>query len=439
MLELRQRQAHLSRLVQTIRDLATQKSLPLIDLYQYFVDNRLAYDHLFEGYLPDAVAQTAMAPFVAGKLLPLMGVKNFPTPILYDYRKVYSDAKNMKTKHNAFTDLTYFKGEFFVTFRTGQGHGVPANTSPKSEAIMVLRSLDGINWTKEAMLKVKGRDNRDPKFLQVDGRLMVYTFCVSVKPCPIRTISYGFERISEGKWSEPFECAPGAFWRPKKWREQYVVTKQDVPVTFLSSPDGRNWKVISTICDSASGANETDLWTEGDELLAFSRADPKEGHHYMLVSNYIENENRWETVSSGRLIQAPCVFKVKNRLFVTGRTCAYPHEEFTTLTKDFGKFGRGEPGAEHVDKAKVEKYHHGLRTGIFVMDGTQARQVAELLSAGDDSYTGVIQYGNEYLISDYSMHEYYRPINSPGDWNTPSDIYVWRIRFLSHGSSNNAD
>ena len=432
--ELRRRQAHLTGLVQTIRDLAEEKSLTLIDIYQYFLDNRLAYDHLFEGWLPDAVAQSAMAPFIAGELLPVMGVDNYPNPTICDYRKVYSDAGNPLTKHNAFTDLTYFKGEIYVTFRTGQGHGVPANTSPKSEAIMVLRSFDGINWTEDAMLKVKGRDNRDPKFLQVDGRLMVYTFCVSVKPSPIRTISYGFERLGKEKWSEPFECAPGAFWRPKKWREQYVVTKQDLPVTFLSSPDGRNWKIISSISDSASGANETDLWTEGDELIAFSRADPKEGPLSMLVSKYIENENRWETVSSGRTIHAPNVFKVGERLMISGRYMSQTDDRFRELMKDWRNFTSGiESKEEKADIARVEEYHHGLRTGLFLMDGNKPRLLMEFLSAGDCSYTGVVQYGNEYVISDYSMHEYYPEIKRPGDWNTPSDIYLSRIRFGQAG------
>ena len=88
--------------------------------------------------------------------------------------------------------------------------------------------------------------------------------------------------------------------------------------------------------------------------------------------------------------------------------------------------GRGEPDG---DKALAEQYHHGLRTGIFVMDGTRARQVAELLSAGDSSYPGVVRYGERYFISDYSMHEHYRPVESGDSWKTPSDIYVWRIRF----------
>jgi len=48
--------------------------------------------------------------------------------------------------------------------------------------------------------------------------------------------------------------------------------------------------------------------------------------------------------------------------------------------------------------------------------------------------TGVVPYGDEYVISDYSMHEYYPEIRCPGDWNTPNDIYVSRIRFGSRGS-----
>ncbi|MCD4735374.1 MAG: hypothetical protein K8R53_04990, partial [Bacteroidales bacterium] len=120
--ELRQRQTHLSGLVKAIRDLAEKKKLSLIDFYQYFLDNRLAYDHLFEGWLPDAVAQSAMAPFVAGELLPLMGVNNYPKPILSDYKNVYSDNKRLVGRHNGFTDLAYFQGEFYLAFRTGTYH-----------------------------------------------------------------------------------------------------------------------------------------------------------------------------------------------------------------------------------------------------------------------------------------------------------------------------
>lgn len=172
-------------------------------------------------------------------------------------------------------------------------------------------------------------------------------------------------------------------------------------------------------------------------LIAFSRAA---SNLDMLISTYFPDENRWETVSTGRIIHAPCVFKAKNRTFLIGRYCSQSDERFRELQVDWRKFTRyvqqpDEEGSQTVaeatgvDPAWIEEYHHGLRTGIFVVDGTRPRLVMELLSAGDSSYPGVVQYGDEYLISDYSMHEYYPEIKRPGDWRTPCDIYISRIRF----------
>jgi lysophospholipase L1-like esterase len=434
--ELRQRQERLSYLAQVVRNLAEEKSLPLIDLNRYFLDNRLAYDHLFEGWLPDGLAQSAMASFVVGELLPILGVKDFPSPDLCDYRKAYSDPEHPEVMHHAFTDISHFRGEFFVVFRKGHSHGTPTHSTLKSEVIVVLRSPDGITWSEDAALKVKGLDNRDAKLLQVDGRLMLYTPCVRVprRPGSANVVTYGFERLGPGQWSTPFESAPCVFWRPKKWRDQYVVAVYAWPdkkaaVRLLSSQDGRNWKVISEILPYETDGDETDLFVENDILMAFSRAEW--GSKFkMLISTFIPSENRWETVSSGRIIQAPCVFKVGERTMVSGRYCAQSDERFRELEKDWHKFTQGTAAeSAEVDPARVEEYHHGLRTGIFLLDGTRPRLVMELLSAGDSSYTGVVQYGNEYVISDYSMHEYYPPIRHPGDWVTPCDIYISRVRF----------
>jgi hypothetical protein len=387
-----------------------------------------------------------MASFVAGELLGVLGGVGLPKVTLCDHRKAFSNPDEDDWKHHAFTDLTFFEGSFYLTFREGFGHCPPP---PPSGRIVVLRSADAISWQKEAVLRVPDVEHSaDPKFLAVDRRLFVYT------PCEVKRstlVTYGFERLAPGRWSDHFECAPGVFWRPKRWRGQYLVTAYAVPdkdvgakpgreavagpvvavvprsvgEKIYASSDGRHWQLHSALYAYESHTGETDLWVEGDRLMAFSRHDPPEGNHYTLLSTFIEQENRWETVSTGRIIQAPCVFRAGGRLFVTGRTCAYPDEEFPALTREFSKFCQQKPDA---NPTLTEKYHHGLRTGVFVMDGTRARQVAELLSAGDSSYPGVVQYGREYLISDYSMHEYYRPVKSNTSWITPADIYVWRIR-----------
>ena len=432
--ELQKQQANLSEYVRIIHNLAKEKSLPLINLHKFFLDNRLAYDHLYEGWLPDGVAQAVMAPFIAEKFLPELGINNFPGLTICDFRKVYSDAGNPETKHNAFTDLTYFEDKFFLVFRSGQTHGVPSFTSSSSEVIIVLNSKDGINWHKDAVLKKDAMDNRDPKFLQVDGQLFIYAPCsrISDRSDLPYHITYGFERTGPGKWSEPFECAPCVFWRPRKWGEQYFVAsyawkEKNAAVILLSSENGRDWKIISDILPLDTRGNETDIFIDNDTLKAFSRAASELD---LLISTYNPEENNWKTVSSGRIIHAPNVFKADEKLIISGRYMSYSDEVFRDLQQDWRWFTSGDPAEEKkADISRVEKYHHGLRTGIFWMDGNRPRLLAELLSAGDCSYTGVVKYGNEYLISDYSMHEYYPGIKHPGDWNTPSDIYVWKIHF----------
>ncbi|MFH1007025.1 MAG: SGNH/GDSL hydrolase family protein [Candidatus Latescibacterota bacterium] len=447
MAQLRVHQERLSALAQVVRDLAREKLLDLIDVNRYFLRNRLAYDHLDRGWLPDGVAQSGMASFVAGELLPLLGVDDFPKPILCDYRKAYSDADKPLTRHNGFTDLTYFEGAFFLAFRTGARHGFRGLLGGKT---LVLRSQDGITWTEDAQLSVPGFvETRDPKFLHVGDRLMVYPICHDFCGEEHITRHYGFERMGPGKWSDPFECAPCVLWRPIKWRDGYAAAgyswkfdsdgDRRFSVGFLESEDGHHWEKTSTILDYGTDGNETELLVHGDTLTAFSRTEGG-GNHEMHISTYLPSENRWETVSSGRQIHAPCVFKTGERTMIIGRYCSQSDSRTRELYPDWQKFCNyvqrpEEEGyqtvaeAAGVDPARIEEYHHGLRTGVFVVDGTRPRLVMELLSAGDSSYTGVVAYGDEFVISDYSMHEYYPEIKRPGDWETPSDIYVSRMRF----------
>ncbi len=430
--EVRRRQERLSALARSVRKLAEEKSVDLIDLHRFFLDTRLAYDHLYEGWLPDGVAQSGMASFVAGELLDMLGVKTYPKPVLCGYRKAYSDAENGDTWHNAFTDLTYYQGEFFLAFHTGKSHGAPVRFG--KEALLILRSPDAVTWVTEAVLRADGRDYRDAKLLVAGDRLMAFGACAEApRPPGSPMVTYFSERLAPGRWSKPRECGPGVFWRAKKWRGKYVVASHgtgdpNASVKLFSSADGRTWEETSIFCEAAAMANETDLWVEGDTLTAFSRAG--ERNDDLLISTYIPSEDRWDAVSCGRLIHAPCVFKLGNSMMVAGRYCSQSDEGFRDLKRDWNAFNYGAEGESlQVDPARVEAYHHGLRTGIFVLDGARPRLVMELLSAGDSSYTGVVQYGDETVISDYSMHEYYPKIERPGDWSTPCDIYVSRIRF----------
>ncbi len=432
--ELRRRQERLSDLAQEVRSMAEEKSLDLIDLHRYFLETRLAYDHLFEGWLPDGVAQSGMASFVARELLPILGVRNFPNPILCDYRKVYSNISNPDFRHNAWTNLSYFEGMFYIGFHTGSAHAADGGVG------VILKSVDGITWEKEAALEVENVEKTwQPDFLQVGNSLFAYTVtAVGRKTARQQCTTYGFERLGPGKWSKPFKCAPGFFWHPRKWRDNFYVSSWDSAkdpqyygVKLFKSDNGRNWEEISTILDYNTNGNETDLLVDNDKLIAYSRAGIGSNDETQ-ISTYIPEENRWETVSTGRIIQGPCVFKARDRIMISGRYCSQSDDRFRELREDWKIFTGQAASTESagIDPARIEEYHHGLRTGIFVMDGNRPRLIMELLSAGDSGYPGVVQYGDEYIISDYSMHEYYpSSIQRPGDWETPCDIYISRIRF----------
>ena len=447
---VRRFQGRLSDLAQEMRRLAQARSLPLIDVNEFFLGNRLVYDHLGEGWLPDGVAQSGLACFVAGEMLDVLGIPGYPRPELGYFGKVYSDATREMTKHSGFTDLTYFQGEFYVAFRAGARHGFRGLLGGKT---VVLRSADGEHWVEEAELRAEGfNETRDPKFLQVGDTLLVYAVCHNpdIKPPAMSAATRGFERMGPGKWSESFECSPSVFWRPKGWREQCVVAdycwefddemQRHFGVRLSRSSDGRNWEAAGTILGHETGANETELLVDEDQLVAFSRAEAERDNE-MQVSTYLPSQERWETTSSGRIIHAPCVFKLGDRVMLSGRYCSQSDERFRELREDWSTFTHYDieesKGGDYqtiaeaagVDPARIEEYHHGLRTGVFQMDGARPRLVMELLSAGDSSYTGVVEYGREFVISDYSMHEYYPQIRRPGDWETPCDIYLSRIRF----------
>ena len=75
-------------------------------------------------------------------------------------------------EHNAFTDLTWFQGRIYLTFRScPEGHMIfPSST------IRVLESEDlGQSWREVHSFSAPKRDVRDPHFLVFDDKLFVYS------------------------------------------------------------------------------------------------------------------------------------------------------------------------------------------------------------------------------------------------------------------------
>ncbi|MDP7524689.1 MAG: hypothetical protein QGH44_09330, partial [Arenicellales bacterium] len=89
-----------------------------------------------------------------------------PKVVVSNVRKVFDDGH-----HNAFTDLTLFKGVFYLSFRSClDGHGVSPNAS-----VIILASKDTSEWKQVHTFSIPKRDTRDPHFLVFKDRLFVYT------------------------------------------------------------------------------------------------------------------------------------------------------------------------------------------------------------------------------------------------------------------------
>ncbi len=105
---------------------------------------------------------------------------------LLEVRKIWDEAR-----HNAFTDLTRFKGLWYTTFREAPSHRVP-KVGQEGGFIRVLRSQDGRQWSSAVLLRgEEGQDLRDPHLsVTPDNRLMVNAAAAPHQPPQNRRQSF---------------------------------------------------------------------------------------------------------------------------------------------------------------------------------------------------------------------------------------------------------
>ncbi|MDH5828680.1 hypothetical protein [Sphingobacterium faecium] len=86
-------------------------------------------------------------------------VESAYTAVLLDSAIVYHTAP-----YNAFSDLTFYEGNFYLAFRAAADHGFDNKAS-----VVVLKSKDFIRWGVFDNIKAEGHDLRDPKLLLYRG------------------------------------------------------------------------------------------------------------------------------------------------------------------------------------------------------------------------------------------------------------------------------
>jgi hypothetical protein len=290
--------------------------------------------------------------------------------------------------HNAFTCLTKYKDEWFITFRESSKH-VPGTDG----AVRVLVSKDGSAWESAAVLTEPGVDLRDPKFCTApDGRLML-TIGGSIydgtsapdakrKRTGARTRS-AFS--SDGRtWTAPLPCCDDGQWL---WRSTLhdkmlygvaytVADKEKFKLSLWSSLDGAKFFRVTDLAPGRNALpNETTLrFTEDGTMLALTRDENKGKRGNAMYGVSKPPYKQWSWTDTGHIIQGPDFIRLADgRMIYGGRD-----------------YAEGKPN---------------MTIGILTATG-QAIPMLVLPSGGDCSYPGLAEGPDgQVWVSYYSSHE----------------------------------
>jgi hypothetical protein len=290
------------------------------------------------------------------------------TPELVDCRKIWDAAP-----HNAFTDLTRFRREWFCVFREGEKHVSPDGT------VRVLVSRDGSRWSTAARLRSSRGDLRDPKIIVTPQKgLMLIAAVALTEPASARHQTLAWFSRDGREWGQPVAIGEPDLWL---WRGTwtgrtfyglgYSTTGEDY-VRLYRSPDGRRFETLVPRLQDQQSPNESSLVFQPDgTALCLLRRDGKPGTGLLGLAKPPYRDWEWKDL---------------------GVKIGGPH----LLRLDQGRY-----------LAAVRLYDDRVRTALAWVDPKSGRltEALTLPSGGDTSYAGLVWHQRMLWVSYYSSHE----------------------------------
>ena len=329
--------------------------------------------------------------------------------VLLQIRRIYGDGR-----HNAFTDLLFWKGHYYLGFRTAEQHGLLPNGD-----VLVLRSRDLHTWEPCARFDTGG-DDRDPKLVNAGDRLAVmFGTWVPRWGDGTRSIpGLSHDMISHVAlsrdglcWSVPRQVHGVNYWlwRTLATEEGYWCAAYHFPVRqdrdrrsihLLHSPDLLNW-TLRSVMKVGGGCGEAALYRPAPNTLhCILRAEGGTDHSWFGMS--VEPYTEWTWHDLGVMIHAPVVLPIAGRWIVAGRS-----------------------RAEDLP-AEVRPSDSGHHTSVWEIGDRSATHLLTVPSAGDCSYPGLaIGPDGEAVMSYYSQHE---RMPLPEGMPVPADIFIAHFR-----------
>ncbi|GAA5225442.1 hypothetical protein [Membranihabitans marinus] len=289
-----------------------------------------------------------------------------------------------KGDHNAFTDLLFYKGKFYCSFREGSGH-VPGKEDVDG-TVRILSSEDGKRWASVAHLKTDGYDLRDPKMsILPDGRMMViiggsdYTQNTLHGRLPHVSFSSDGIKFTDPKpivVDESIKSTMDWVWRVT-WHKGlgYAVNYQfdDAKrIYVVKTTDGIHYDNVSELFVSGRPNEATVRFSENDEMFIYLRREEQDKEGLLLKSDYPYKEYTW--VNLEHRLGGP------NFIFL--------------------------PNTDQLILGTRLYAQSGASTGIFLSDYHGYKKLLiEFPSGGDTSYPGFVWRDGLLWVSYYSSHE----------------------------------
>jgi hypothetical protein len=290
-------------------------------------------------------------------------------------------------EHNAFTDLIRWQGRFWLTFRScPDGHMVHPTAS-----IIVLSSNDTQQWKQEHRFAVPLRDTRDPHFLEFQDKLFVYTGTWYSGETTLPRDQYDLNKhlgyavwTTDGQsWNGPqqLEGTYGHYiWRAathdskaylcgrrNRGHAQVSGERDLVQSAMLQSDDGLIWRFHSLFQEDR-GDETAFLFEEDGSLIAVSRSGSRPAQLVKSKPPYA----RWTRKDLSAYVGGPLLARWGDRWLVGGRRST----------------------------------GNGPKTTLYWLVDEKLHKLAELPSAGDNSYPGFIALSpTRAVVSWYSSHE----------------------------------
>jgi len=274
-------------------------------------------------------------------------------------------------KHNAFTDLCYFRQRYYLVFRQASSH------HSKDGVLRIMNSVQGKKWRTVAVLQNPVADLRDGKLtVTPDGKLQLLAAAAFYDKTRQAYQSYLWHSTDGKTWPEPQAVGEAEYWvwRLSWLRDQaYAVAYKcgsDRHIRLYQQKASAQFEVIAPRIYAEGYANEAALLFDNqDTAWCLLRKDPDHGQ----LGHSLPPYTHWQWLDIGCRIGGPqAIFTADGKML-----------------------------------AVVRLYNETVRTSLVTLDQStgELTEIMALPSGGDTSYAGMVLQQNKLLISYYSSHQ----------------------------------